>query len=305
LYVPVRQRRFVNGEHIGRFAEIEMVPQNQDHTAKSNGAITINVHYYEEGEGFPVVFIHGIGQSLYTWRNNIQSVALSGYRAIALDLPGFGFSDKPDIPYSIEDMSGAIESFLNTLGIEIADFVVFSTGCLYLLDFVYNNPERTGKITLVSPGIPNDGYPPIVKKVYSLLSRLGIFNVTERYVEQVLEQCFFDKTFITKEVVWEYFKPFKNKYTKAAVLAALGNYDYEKVFRKLPDVGKLCLILWSNNDRLNGPEIVEMFHAPIKTAHLYKMRNCGHFLHEEKYDKFNEIFVDFLNWRRHTTNPRL
>jgi len=296
LSVPGSQRRFINGEHIGKFVEIAITPTVQ--TGKPVDSSSFHIHYYEEGEGYPVIFIHGIGQSFYTWRNTIGGVALAGYKAIVLDLPGFGFSDKPEIEYSITDMSSSIEAFVNALDIEKADFVAFSTGSLYLLDFVYNNPERVSKIALVSPGIPNDGYPSITKKINSLFMRMGLYSINEKYIAKVLDTCFFDKTCITKDVIREYFKPYKNKYTKLALIASMNNYDYTKHMQKLTDIGKLCLILWSNNDKYNSAEIVELFHGPIKTAHLYTMRNCGHLLHEEKFRQFNEVFIDFLDWRR-------
>jgi pimeloyl-ACP methyl ester carboxylesterase len=294
LNVPVTYRRFINGEHIGKFVEIEIVASQQ------NGESTeaFHLHYYEQGDGHPVILIHGIGQSLYTWRYNINAIASAGYRVIALDLPGFGYSDKPDINYGICDMSAAIEAFVHALKIDKADFVAFSTGCLYLLDFLYNNPEHAGRVTLVSPGIPNDGYPPLIKHINSFMSRMGLFNISESYVSKVLDTCFFDKTFITKDVIREYFKPYKNKFTKQALMQSLLNYDFAKYMHKLNDIGKLCLILWSSNDKYNSSEIVELFHAPIRTAHLYTIRNCGHLLHEEKHLRFNEIQIDFLNWRR-------
>ncbi len=294
MSAPVSYKRFINGEHIGKYVEIEITAS----TPNGSGAEAFHLHYYELGEGYPVILIHGIGQSLYTWRYNINALASEGYRVIALDLPGFGFSDKPDIDYGIADMSASIEAFVNALDIEKADYVAFSTGALYLLDFVYNNPERAGRITLISPGVPNDGYPPLIRRVNSFLSRIGLFNITENYVSKVLDAGFFDKTFITNDVVREYYKPYKNKYTKLALMASLQNYDFAKHIQKLNDIGKLCLILWSGDDRFNSAEIVELFHAPIKTAHLYTIRNCGHLLHEEKHLRFNEIQVDFLNWRR-------
>ena len=294
MNAPVSYRRFINREHIGKYAEIEITAS----TPNGKSTEAFQMHYYELGEGSPVILIHGIGQSLFTWRYNINALASAGYRVIALDLPGFGYSDKPDMDYGIADMSASIEAFVNALKIEKADYVAFSTGALYLLDFIYNNPERAGRITLVSPGIPNDGYPSLIKRINSFMSRMGLFNITENYISNVLENCFFDKTFITKDVIREYYKPYKNKYTKLALMASLQNYDFPNYMQKLNDIRKLCLILWSNNDQFNSSEIVELFHAPIRTAHLYTIRNCGHLLHEEKHIRFNEIQVDFLNWRR-------
>ena len=64
------------------------------------------VRYFEEGEGETVLFIHGIGQAMYTFRKNVH--ALSQYcHVVTVDLLGHGLSDKPDIDYTIDDFCSA------------------------------------------------------------------------------------------------------------------------------------------------------------------------------------------------------
>ena len=60
------------------------------------------LHYVEQGTGDPILFLHGNPTSSYVWRNIIPIVAAKG-RCIALDLVGFGQSDKPDIAYDYFD----------------------------------------------------------------------------------------------------------------------------------------------------------------------------------------------------------
>jgi len=82
---------FVNNANIGDFIDFEGV----------------RMHYFEKGEGFPVILVHGIGQSLYTWRNNIDALA-ERFRVLAPDLLGYGYSDKPDIGYTISDHANMV-----------------------------------------------------------------------------------------------------------------------------------------------------------------------------------------------------
>jgi pimeloyl-ACP methyl ester carboxylesterase len=72
----------------------------------------INISYIDEGEGMPLVLVHGIPTSSFLWRNMIGDLS-ARWRVIALDLPGFGFSDPPpNGDYSIHRYAGILESFL-------------------------------------------------------------------------------------------------------------------------------------------------------------------------------------------------
>jgi haloalkane dehalogenase len=72
------------------------------------------IHYVEEGQGDPILFIHGNPTSSYLWRNIIPHVSEQG-RAIALDLIGMGKSDKPDIPYRYDDHYRYLCAFIDAL----------------------------------------------------------------------------------------------------------------------------------------------------------------------------------------------
>lgn len=77
------------------------------------------IHYIEEGEGKPILFIHGNPTSSYLWRNVLPEVARkTKRRAIALDLLGFGKSEKPSLDYSLRLHSRIIEGFVRELKLE-------------------------------------------------------------------------------------------------------------------------------------------------------------------------------------------
>lgn len=73
-------------------------------------AAGLRLHYRSCGEGEPVLLLHGWPTSSYLWREVIPAIAAAGSRAIALDLPGFGASDKPlDASYSFHFFMRALE----------------------------------------------------------------------------------------------------------------------------------------------------------------------------------------------------
>lgn len=77
------------------------------------------IHYVEHGEGKPVLFLHGNPTSAYVWRNVLPHVAeQTGRRGVAMDLLGFGASDKPDdLPYSLDLHARVVAGFVDALGL--------------------------------------------------------------------------------------------------------------------------------------------------------------------------------------------
>ena len=75
------------------------------------------IHYMEAGMGEPLLLIHTVGQSLYTWRG-VFNLLSARYRVIAIDLPGFGYSDRPEnFSFSVEDYAEVIARFMDAKGV--------------------------------------------------------------------------------------------------------------------------------------------------------------------------------------------
>ena len=85
------------------------------------------MHYVDEGEGDPILFLHGNPTSSYLWRNIIPHTAPLG-RCLAPDLIGMGKSDKPDIDYGFFDHVKYIEGFIEALGLKNITLVVHDWG---------------------------------------------------------------------------------------------------------------------------------------------------------------------------------
>jgi pimeloyl-ACP methyl ester carboxylesterase len=87
----------------------------------------IKTSYMEEGTGAPVVFVHGLGGYKENWETNVP-VFGERHRAIALDLPGYGRSEKPDVPYGPEFFASFVGKFMKALGVPRAHLVGNSMG---------------------------------------------------------------------------------------------------------------------------------------------------------------------------------
>ena len=89
--------------------------QRQHGSVLANG---INVHYVEHGEGPLVVFCHGFPESWYSWRHQLPVVAEAGFRAVALDMRGYGQTSQPDAieDYSLSHLVGDVVGVVNALG---------------------------------------------------------------------------------------------------------------------------------------------------------------------------------------------
>ncbi|MFQ5796172.1 MAG: haloalkane dehalogenase [Candidatus Bipolaricaulia bacterium] len=85
------------------------------------------MHYVDEGEGDPILFLHGQPTSSYLWRNIVPHLTSLG-RCIALDLIGFGKSDKPDIEYRFFDHVKYVEGFIETMGLKNITLVIHDWG---------------------------------------------------------------------------------------------------------------------------------------------------------------------------------
>lgn len=109
--------------------------------------------YVDVGEGAPIVLIHGNPTSSYLWRNIIPHLQSHG-RVIAIDLVGFGASDRPDIDFRFEDHREYLGSFIDAMELQNISFVAHDWGSALALDYAANNPENVDGIVLMEALLP-------------------------------------------------------------------------------------------------------------------------------------------------------
>lgn len=100
-----------------------------------------NMHYVEDGEGDPILFIHGIPTSSYLWRNVIPCLSPLG-RCIAVDLIGLGKSDKPNIKYRVFDHIKYIEGFIKALKLKNLTLILHGWGSVIGFDYAMRHENN-------------------------------------------------------------------------------------------------------------------------------------------------------------------
>ncbi|NCB31064.1 MAG: alpha/beta hydrolase [Clostridia bacterium] len=257
---------------------------------------TVRIHYMEEGDGEPLVLVHSVGQSIYTWRSLFYNLA-QNYRVIAVDLPGFGYSSRPEeYSYTIEEQSRTLEMFLDAIGIESAHFMAFSMGGAYLMDFCLRRPERVGRVVLLTPGGMTPEMPMPIKLLDSTIFG-GIASILfgVRTVENVLSECFFDQTVgIKPDVIEEYYKTICDSASRRALRMSFHNFEDQTLVNRLRAAEMPVLVLLGAEDKWRSPAQIELFHAAIPEAGYSLIRNAGHLLHEEKPDKVLAAILEFI-----------
>lgn len=122
----------------------------------------IRMAVYEQGEGVPVVLLHGFPELAFSWRHQLPALAAAGFRAIAPDQRGYGRSDVPgDVcDYRIEALIADIHGLLDALGLDFATFIGHDWGALVLWQMAMRAPERIDRLVILNiphyPRLPID-----------------------------------------------------------------------------------------------------------------------------------------------------
>ena len=253
------------------------------------------IHYIEAGTGEPLILVHTVGQSFYTWRRVFNRLS-EHYRVIAPDLLGHGYSDRPlTFGYTIEEHAEALRLFMDALGIESAHFAAFSMGSAYALKFAMQNPSRVGRLVLVSPGGVTPEMPLSIRMIDSpMLGFLASRLYGLRTVEKLLHDAVFDLTNLTPDVVQEYYRPTSDPEGRRAVRLSLQYFEDEEIIANLRTLTADTLILMGAEDKWHSAESCELYHAALRNAGFAVVRNAGHLMHEEKPDRFVAAMLEFI-----------
>lgn len=253
------------------------------------------VRYFEEGEGETVLFIHGIGQAMYTFRKNVH--ALSQYcHVVTVDLLGHGLSDKPDIDYSIDDFSSMIYDFTQAMALENITLLGFSTGAVIALDVAQKHPELVKRLILLSPGGVTKTYPATVKFLtVPVISDIIFTFFSTKTVKKVLTQAYFDPTMVSRDLVRHYYKVLSNRENLDSAMTALANWNDEEIAYRMSEIKAPSYIFWGEEDTWHPLSMLDLYEDALPEVLSYTLADCGHILHEERSDEFNKKLIEIVS----------
>ena len=286
----LRSQLFINSEQVGAFIEVTLPATGEDEESE-----VARIHYLEAGVGEPLLLIHSVGQSLYTWRNVFAELP-DNYRVIALDLPGHGYSSRPDsFTYTADDMAAVLNLFLDALNVKSAHMIGFSLGAMYMLRFLSLYPRRVANCVAISPGGITEQMPKLIQQLQTPLVATFARNLyTASNVRTLLKECVSDETLIDDHVVKQYYEPISDGLAREAIMYALRNFDMDAIAEGLMPVEHEVLVLWGKNDSWHPPAGSVYFQSLLRTGRYYLVRNAGHLLQEEAPSKLLEIIYSYI-----------
>lgn len=258
----------------------------------------VRLHYQEKGEGTPLILLHGLASSTYTWRNLFEPLS-KNYRVIAIDLKGFGFSEKPDGDYSRPEQARLVIGLMKSLQIEKAIICGNSMGGEVALNIAIQEPNRVKSLILLDNGgmkvsgggslVPFYLQTPYINRLLTALAM-----TSNKLVRQGLEKSYFDDSKVSDETVAKYYLPVTGTDGQRGVLLARQQASNGEIESQLSQINIPTLIVWGAEDEVIPLEAGKKANSLIKDSKLVIYENCGHLPQEEMPERSLADIIEFL-----------
>ena len=262
------------------------------------------VAHLDEGCGETIVFLHGISASLDYWAHNLPHFARR-MRAVALDMPGFGRSDKPELSYTMSCLAGLVDRFLSVKGIERASLVGNSLGALVAVAFALDHPQRVQRLVLVNGA----GFSAPMRWLLRLPSFVGL-----RLLYGMERLPWSPRPPLTAfRLAFRWVFPSRpdlaDRFARAYASAARGE-DYPThlrsfmrawdgvlrypVFREARRIRVPTLLVWGGSDLLLRPAVARRFARKIADSRVILYERAGHCPMIDERERFNRDVEQFV-----------
>jgi pimeloyl-ACP methyl ester carboxylesterase len=259
------------------------------------------VNYVEIGEGEPILFVHGIAGC---WRNFLENLPHlgHGYRAIALDLPGFGDSPMPSWEITMANYGRLIHDFCERLGIDrVAALVGNSMGGFIATEAVIEEPQRFDRLVLISAagvsfaewqGRPLDAATRIFRAAIPMMSgERRSYWTRPRGRKLAFGRIFRNPNGLRPELLAEQVRPGLQAPGFSDALTSIFGYDTRE---RLPEIEIPTMITWGLNDQIVPLEGALGYHRLIPQSRLELFERTGHLPQLERPGRFNPLLEEFI-----------
>jgi pimeloyl-ACP methyl ester carboxylesterase len=286
------------------YADISVEELKKEYANEQSEFVEVNgmqVHYRDEGTGFPIVLMHGTAASLHTYDAWTKQLS-KDYRVIRLDLPAFGLTGpNKNAEYSIESYTKFLSQFLEK--IKVAKFYLAgnSLGGNIAWNYAAEYPEKVRKLILIdASGLPTFTPQPSIFKMAKtpILNSLFLYITPRFIIRKNIEQVYANKLKVTDALVTRYHKlSLRTGNRKAFIDRAKTDFNVaEKVnLVKLKSVKTTTLLIWGAKDTWiplgNGKRMDSM----LPNSKLVILENSGHVPMEENPKESLEFLKSFLN----------
>jgi 2-hydroxy-6-oxonona-2,4-dienedioate hydrolase len=236
--------------------------------------------FIEEGEGEPLVLLHGLFGALSNFRDLIEYFK-QHYKVVVPMLPLF---ELDLLQTSVGGLQKFVHRFIEARGYQNIHLLGNSLGGHVALVHILKHPEKikslilTGSSGLFENGM-GDTYP-----------KRGDYD----YIRKKTELTFYDPAMATKELVDEVYEIVNSRLKVIKIIALAKSAIRNNLGEELNQIQQPTLLVWGNNDTITPPFVGKEFHKLIPNSELHFIDQCGHAPMMEVPNAFNEILHNFL-----------
>ena len=268
--------------------------------------------YIDEGEGRPIVFLHGNPASSYLWRNIIPYVT-DGHRAIAPDLMGMGDSDKPAMTETYHESAHYLHTFLDSLDLKNAVLVIHDWGSALGWHYARTRPDRISAVAFMEamapPFMPMEDMSVLPPELVEFMTGIRTPGIGE---QMIMEQNLFLDAFmrhdgggLSDEVMAEYNRPYPTAASRKILL------DWPREIPMEGSPADVHAVVQANSDfvaestfpklmfHVSPGAVIPDFAADWIKANLINIEAIhlgegGHFIQEQYPDEIGKGLADWL-----------
>jgi len=246
------------------------------------------MHYVDEGQGEPVLFVHGTPTWSFEYRHLIKALSPQ-MRCIAPDLVGFGLSGRPSsFAYTPEAHAHALAEFVDRLGLERFTLVVHDFGGPVGLPLALDGVGRVSRLVIMNTWMwPDEEMQRAGRLMGGSIGRL-LYRYANASLRLIMPRAYGDRKRLTPEIHRQYLEPFRNRNDRVLVLHALaksllGSQEfYADSWRRANRLaGRPALIVWGMKDFAFGPRHLARWEQLLPASRVLKLADAGHWPHEE------------------------
>jgi 3-oxoadipate enol-lactonase len=239
------------------------------------------VNFIKKGTGDPVIFVHGLGESLESWSEQVDRVSSQGYTGVALDLRGHGRSDQGNGRIEMSGFADDVLEVTKSLAGQKAHFCGLSMGALVVLEAYKRSPEVFRSMTLVST-LPQ--YPPAQTQA---LGNMSMAEIGEQVAGAAVSPT--APVELKKKIAKMVAATSKKAYIESAETACA--QDYTPMLR---EIRVPVLLVAGDLDFITPPEAARFMQKRIQSAQLSVIRGVGHLPNRENPAEFDRVLLEFL-----------
>jgi pimeloyl-ACP methyl ester carboxylesterase len=254
------------------------------------------------GSGDPILCLHGLGASLYSWRHFIAPFSRHN-KLILVDFKGNGKSPKPfDSHYSIEEKAEdiynlIIEEDLTNLTL-IGNSLGGAVSLMVAIRLLEEKPSRLSKLVLIDSAGDTSNIPSHLKLIRSFVGAPILYLTPSRLAARMtLRMCYYDNNKATREQVEAYARPIAGPAGRHALLQTARQCipaNADELITRLSLITVPTFILWGREDKVIPLKVGQLLHRAIPNSTLEIIEECGHIPQEEKPDETIARISKFL-----------